>query len=194
MESSKRLKTFLSCITLGPLLGFLLTSLWFAGGNTFWKQIDYFPFPVEKILNLQPYGNEFWVATVDDDIYHVLYPCEGAETCWEKVDTVPDVAPSDKYVISDNTCANDYFAYPLSHPIKTCISSTTFAKASQKDSVTTIENSWRVALALTDDDQLWIWQKPWNFPDRVLAYKVFFTFIGLSMGLIIDTLLVRKSK
>ena len=194
MESSKRLKIFLFCIILGPLLGFLLTSFWFAGGNTFWKQVDYFPFPVEKILALQPYGNGFWVMTVDNDVYRVLYPCEGTEACWQQDDAVPDVAPSDKYVVSDNKCENDYFEYPLSRKIKTCISSTTFAKASSESSANTVDNPWRVSLALTDENELWIWQKPWNFANRVLAFKVFFTFIGLSIGLIIDTLIVRKSQ
>lgn len=190
MNSSKRLKIFISCIVLGPLLGYLLTSLWFAGGNTFWKPIDYFPLPVEKVLTLQPYGNEFWVTTADNETYHILYPCEGAEACWEQVDEVPDVAPSDKYVVSEGKCENDYLAYPLSHPIKTCISSTTFTKASTKSE----ENPWRVSLALTTDNKLWIWQNPWDFPNKVIAYKVFFTFLGLSIGLMLDTILTRKIK
>ena len=194
MESSKRLITFLLCITLGPLLGFLLTSFWFTGGNTFWKQVDYFPYPIENILALQPYGNEFWVTTADNTTYHILYPCEGADACWEQVDTIPDAAPSDEYIVSDNKCENDYFAYPLSRPIKTCISSTTFAKTSTETSTKADKNPWRVSLALTDDNELWIWQNPWDFANRVLAFKVFFTFIGLSIGLIVDTLLVRKVK
>lgn len=194
MESSKRLITFLLCIILGPLLGFLLTSLWFAGGNTVWKQVDYFPYPVENILALQPYGNEFWVTTAENETYHILYPCEGSDACWEQVDEVPEVAPSDKYVVSNNKCENDYFEYPLSRKIKTCISSTTFPKASSENSANTVDNPWRVSLALTDDSELWIWQKPWNFANRVLAFKVFFTFIGLSIGLIVDTLVVRKTK
>lgn len=194
MNSSKRLITFAGCITLGPLLGFLLTSFWFMGGGTFWKQVDYFPFPVEKILTLQPYGNEFWVTTADNDTYHILYPCEGTETCWEKVDTVPDVAPSDEYIASDNKCANRYFVYPLSRKIKTCITSAIFAKAPQQGSANTVENPWVVSLALTDNNELWIWQKPWDFPNTILAYKVFITFIGLSIGLIVDTVIARKIK
>jgi hypothetical protein len=194
MESSKRLKIFLSCITLGPLLGFLLTSFWFAGGSAFWKQVDYFPYPVENILALQPYGNEFWVTTAENETYHILYPCAEAGACWEQVDEVPDVAPSDEYIVSEGKCENDYFAYPLSRPIKTCISSTTFPKASSETSTNTVDNPWRVLLVLTADNKLWIWQKPWNFANRVLAFKVFFTFIGLSIGLIVDTLLVRKIK
>ena len=194
MESSKRLITFLLCITLGPLLGFLLTSLWFAGGNTLWKQVDYFPYPVENILTLQPYGNEFWVTTAENETYHILYPCEGMGACWEQVDEVPDMAPSDEYIVSDNKCENDYLAYPLSRQIKTCISSTTFPNASSESSANTVDNPWRVSLALTTDSELWIWQKPWNFANRVLAFKIFFTFIGLSIGLIVDTLLVRKPK
>ena len=173
MESSKRLITFLLCIILGPLLGFLLTSLWFAGGNTFWKQVDYFPYPVENILTLQPYGNEFWVTTAENETYHILYPCEGTDACWEQVDTVPDVAPSDEYIVSDNKCENDYFAYPLSRQIKTCISSTTFAEASTEGSAKTDKNPWRVSLALTADNELWIWQNPWDFPNMSLLSKFF---------------------
>ena len=194
MESSKRLVTFLCCITIGPLLGFLLTSFWFAGGGTFWKQIDYFPYPVETILTLQPYGNEFWVTTTDNDIYHVLYPCLGTEACWQKDDIIPDVVPSDKYIVSDGKCTTDYFIYPLFRGIKTCVTSTEFAETPQTASVNSVTNPWRVSLALTDDNTLWIWQKPWNFPDRVLAYKVFFTFLGLLMGWIVDSLLTRRIK
>ena len=193
MNSSKRLVTFLICIIIGPLLSFFLTSFWFAGGGTFWKQIDYFPYPVEKILTLQPYGNEFWVTTTDNDIYHVLYPCEGTDTCWQKDDAVPDVVPSDNYVVSDNKCVTDYFIYPLlRHKITACVTSTEFAETPRGASVNSVTNPWRVSLALTDDNTLWIWQKPWNFPNRVLGYKVFFTFIGLSLGWIVDTVLERK--
>ncbi|MBK8783374.1 MAG: hypothetical protein IPO22_16575 [Anaerolineales bacterium] len=193
MESSKRLKIFLSCITLGPLLGFLLTSLWFAGGNTVWKQVDYFPYPVESILTLQPYGNEFWVTTAENETYHILYPCEGTDACWEPVDTVPDVAPSDKYTVSDNKCESDYFITPLFRTIKTCVSSTIFAEASSDGTANTGENPWRVSLAVTSDNELWIWQNPWDFANRVIAFQVFFTFIGLSIGLIVDTLVTRKT-
>lgn len=192
MNSSKRLITLLSCAIFGPLIGFLLTSFWFAGGGTFWKPIDYFPYPVEKIINLQPYGNEFWVTTTDNTTYHVLYPCQGTEGCWQEDNEVPDLVPSDKYVASDNKCESDYFIYPLFHKIKSCVTSTIFAKAPQGSSTNTIANPWRVSLALTDDNTLWIWQKTWNFPNRVLAYKVFFTALGLLIGLMVDTLLAKK--
>lgn len=194
MNSSKRLLTLLSCVILGPLLGFLLTSLWFAGGGTFWKQIEYFPFPVETILTLQPYGNEFWVTTADNTTYHILYPCEGTDACWQQDDTVPDVVPSDEYIVSDNKCVNKYFVYPLSRKIKTCVTSTMFAKNPMPGSANTADNPWRVSLALTEDNALWIWQKPWNFANRVLAFKIFFTFVGLAIGLIMDTVLARKIK
>ena len=155
--------------------------------------MDYFPYPVESILALQPYGNEFWVTAAKNETYHILYPCEGSDACWEQVGEVPDIAPSDKYVVSDKKCENDYLAYPLSRPIKTCISSTTFPKASSESSANTADNPWRVSLALTADNELCIWQNPWDFPNRVIAFKVFFTFIGLSIGLIVDTLLTRKT-
>jgi len=91
MESSKRLKIFLACITLGPLFGYLLTSFWFAGGGTFWQPIDYFPHPVATILNLQPYGNEFWVTTTDGVTYHILYPCQEAAGCWQEDEEVTEI-------------------------------------------------------------------------------------------------------
>ena len=195
MTSSKRLTIFLICIAVGPLLGFLLTSFWFAGGGTFWEQVAYFPYPVAKILALQPYGNEFWVETTDGDVYHILYPCEGAETCWQIDETVPDVVPSDSYVIGENKCVSDYFIYPLfGHKITACVTSTEFTEAPKGSSINSASNPWRVSLALTNDNQLWIWQKPWNFPNRVLAYKVFFTFLGLLLGSMVDTLLTRNIK
>lgn len=195
MESSKRLKIFLACITLGPLFGYLLTSFWFAGGGTFWQPIDYFPHPVETILNLQPYGNEFWVTTTDGATYHILYPCQEAAGCWQEDEAVSDLVPSDAYVVSEGRCESDYFLYPLfQQEIKSCVTSTIFAETPQGSSISTIASPWRVSLALTEDKKLWIWQKPWSFPDRVLAFKVFFTALGLLAGTMVDTLLTRRYK
>ena len=62
---------YLTCLALGPILGFLLSGLWAEGANTFWKKIDYFPLPVEKIASMQRSGNEFWVQADDNAIYHI---------------------------------------------------------------------------------------------------------------------------
>ena len=192
MNSKKRLFILLSYIIFGSLAGFLLSNFWFMGGNTFWQPVDYFPQPVEQVLGMQPYGNEFWVMAADKNTYHILYPCLGTDPCWEQVDEVPAVAPSDTTTAGEGQCLNDYFVYPLFRKIKTCLTSTVFAENTPGSTSKSAGTPWVVSLALTDANQLWVWQKPWDFSSRILAFNIFLTFLGLLIGLIADTRFAGK--
>lgn len=192
MNTKKRFFILLGFIIAGPLAGYLLTTLWFMGGGSFWKPIDYFPQPVTEIIALQPYGNEFWVTAADGLTYRILYPCAENDTCWETAETVPAIAPSDKLTTGSGQCENDYFLYPLSETIRTCVTSTTLAKNPLADATKTAGTPWVVSLAVTDTNTLWIWQKPWDFTSTINIFKFFFAAIGLAIGLLADTLFAGK--
>jgi hypothetical protein len=73
---AKQLLALFGPIVLGPIFGCWLSGFWAQGGNTFWKLIDYFPFPVENVWIMEPFGDEFWVRSNDNEIYHIVFPCE----------------------------------------------------------------------------------------------------------------------
>jgi hypothetical protein len=173
---AKRVLAFLMCMIFAPLSGCLLGNFWVTGGNIFWEPIHYFPFPVEDILLLEPFGDEFWVQAVDNKLYHIVYPCESGQGCWDQVDVVPekDLSYTDvDYRVTEKLCRNDSIAYPLFRKIKICITS-----------IVPNESPWTVSLALTEDQDLWIWQKPWDSPYNVFAKIVGTIFFGAIFGLV----------
>lgn len=184
MKSAKRILAFLISIILLPVFGCLLSVFWFSGGNIFWKQINYFPLPVEKVLAMEPFGREFWVQANDNEIYHIVYPCENKQECWEKVETPPQVDVSFvDYKVTERTCQNTSIKYPLFHKIRSCITS-----------VVPNESPWIVSLALTEGHQLWIWQKPWDSPYNVLMYMFVAVICAIFLGLFLGIFLVGKVK
>ena len=169
-------------IILATIAGCLLSVFWAEGGNTFWKPIDYFPFPVENVLLMEPFGGEFWVKSNDDKIYHIVYPCEIGQDCWDQTEVVPEIDLSYiDYEITKNTCENDSIAYPLVRKIRSCITS-----------IVPNESPWMVSLALTEDQKLWIWQKPWESPYNVLVDMLGVTFISAILGFGIGVFWVWK--
>jgi hypothetical protein len=174
---AKQWLVLLGSIVLTPILGCLLSAYWAEGGNTFWKSINYFPLPVESILLMKPFGDEFWVRADDNKIYHMMYPCENDQQCWNQTDVVPEINLFDiDYKVTENACENDSIAYPLLRKIRSCVTS-----------IVPNESPWIVSLAVTEDQRLWIWQKPWESPYNVLAgmvgVLVVSPFIGLFLGL-----------
>ena len=166
-------------------MGFLLSALWAEGANTFWKQIDYFPLPVEQIVSAPPSGDGFWVEASDNTVYHVLYPCEEDQICWRKTDNVPPVEEEEypgSYKVSYNRCENSSFVYPLFHEIKMCVTSTVLAP----------DPYYRVSLALTSDGRLWIWEKPMVDPFTILFQMMFSTLAGGIIGFLVGLFLVWK--
>ena len=177
LKIAKKVLAFLVCIIFAPVSGCLLSNFWVTGGNIFWKPINYFPFPVEDILLLEPFGNEFWVKATDNKMYHIVYPCESGQGCWGQVNVLPekDLSYTDiDYRITENSCENDSIAYPLFRNIKSCITS-----------IVPNESPWKVSLALTEDQNLWIWQKPWDSPYNVLAKIVGAIFLSAIFGLVV---------
>ena len=172
----KKFFIFLVCSFLGSILGFSLFAFWYSGGNTFWKPINYFPYPVQNILALQGFGKEFWVETKDNEIYQIIYPCLNDQTCWIKVDNIPSL-PEEvtvAYKVSDNKCDNGNFVYPLPHPIRICLTSMVLA-----------EVPWITSLALTDNHQLWIWDKPWFSQGTQLFNFVLSIALGAMIGILL---------
>ena len=184
MKPARKILVFLAPIVFFPTLGCLLSGFWFSGGNVFWKQVNYFPLPVENVLAMEPFGKEFWVKSNDNQIYHIVYPCKNGQGCWNKVDTVTQVDLSFvDYKVTEDTCQNDLIKYPLFRTIKSCITS-----------IVPNESPWIVSLVLTEDHQLWVWQKPWDSPYNVLSY-MFIVVIGtIFLGLFIGIFLVWKVK
>ena len=184
MKSAKKILAFLASIILFPILGCVLSGFWFSGGNIFWKPINYFPLPVENILAMEPFGKEFWVQSNDTKVYHIVYPCESGQDCWNTVDTVPQVDLSFvDYKVTEDTCQNNSIKYPLFRKIRSCITS-----------IVPNESPWMVSLVLTEDHRLWIWQKPWDSPYNVLMYIVFSVIGGAILGLFIGVFLMWKVK
>jgi len=172
---------YLSCLALGPILGFYLSGLWAEGANTFWKQINYFPLRVEKIASMESSGDEFWVEASDNALYHILYPCEEDQVCWEKAENIPAVEQYEgSYKVSYNQCENSSFVYPLFHEIAMCITSTVLAPDAYH----------RVSLVLTSDGRLWIWEKPMVDPFTIMIQMMFSTVVGAIFGFLIGLFLV----
>jgi len=147
---AKQLLVLFGSIILAPIFGCLLSGFWAQSGNTFWKPIDYFLLPVEDVLLMEPFGREFWVKSNDNKIYHIVYPCDNGQVCWNGIDVVleSDLLLFD-YKVTENACENHSIAYPLFRKIRSCITS-----------IVPNESPWMVSLALTEDHKLWIWQKP----------------------------------
>jgi hypothetical protein len=160
---------------LSPIFGCLLSGLWAEGGNTFWKRIDYFPLPAEKLDSMQPSVNEFWVEANGGTTYHIRYPCERNQQCWDETNNIAIIEEyTGFYEVSYNQCENDSFVYPLFHKIKMCITSTVLAP----------DAYYRASLALTSDGDLWIWEKPMIDPFSVMIQMIVCTVIGGVVGVI----------
>lgn len=184
-KNIKHVLIILCFLILGSILSCGLSVLWYSGANTFWKRIDYFPYPVKKIIALKPFGKEFWVETIENEIYQITYPCLEVGICWKRSENVPS-DPTDgqfiDYKVSNDRCKNNNFVYPLPHVIKMCVTSVVFGEA-----------LWTTSLALTNNDKLWIWNKAWIPPDTMLLSIVASTIFGLIIGLLVGLFLIQKS-
>jgi ABC-type phosphate/phosphonate transport system permease subunit len=177
----KKFLFFLGCFLLGPVLGWASSLFWFNGANTFWRQIDYFPLPVEKIIQLA--GNEFWVEANNGALYHIAYPCNGDQLCWNETNTIPAIVEyPGSYKLSYDRCENKDFVYPLFHTIKMCITSTVLAPDAYS----------RTSLALTSDNTLWVWEKQMVDPFTILLGMMFSTAVGTLIGLFLGLFLAWR--
>ncbi len=178
----KKVGIFLLFLILGPIFGCILSGFWYSGANTFWKPIDYFPFAVNKLVAMKPFGKEFWVETNENEIYKITYPCLNGQTCWEKSADVPSDPTQGMivgYKVSNNKCETDNFVYTLFYAIKTCV--TIFVPQ---------ESPWTTSLALTENNKLWIWDKPWESPYTALSAIASCVVIGIIIGLFVGILLL----
>ncbi len=182
----KKILIFLCCLILVPVLGCLLSVFWYSGANTFWKPIDYFPYPVQKIIAVKPFGKEFWVETSENAIYKITYPCAKNQTCWTKTDSVPtdlsDGLPNPiEYKLNNDKCENDNFIYPLFRKIRMCMTT-----------IVHHESLWTTSLALTDNGSLWIWNKPWDSPYNELSGVIFVIVLSVLFGIITSIIWNQK--
>ena len=170
---------------LGPIFGCLSSIFWHEGANTFWKPIDYFPYPVKTIIVMKPIGREFWVESAESEIYQVTYPCSEDQICWIKTDIVPsDISVLDRepidYNISNDKCENNNFMYPIFHKITMCITSAVHAP----------DATHTVSLALTNNNKLWIWDQDYEDPFSILIKMQIATITGGLIGYLTGILIV----
>ena|SRR5215216_2743766 len=171
----KQVLIILCFLTFGPSLGCGSSILWHSGANTFWRPIDYFPYPVKNLIATRLHGKEIWVKTTENEIYEIKYPCLENQICWIKRNNIPPDLSEEPYIIykvSNNKCENDNFLYPLFHKIRTCITSIDHAP----------DATWTVSLALTTINKLWIWDSPWEAPDTEMLNMAISTFVGTAIG------------
>lgn len=183
----KKTLIFISCLILGSVFGCLFSIFLNAGGNTFWKPIDYFPHPVEQIIAMKAFGGEFWVETTDNDVYQITYPCPSKQDCWELSDEIPtDLTEGEFWVdflASNNKCENHNFVYPLFDKINSCYTS-----------VVNAESFYTTSLALTNKNKLWIWNKPWKTPNTTFTFFIQATIVGAIIGIFVGLFLTERSK
>jgi hypothetical protein len=178
-------------IILGGVLSIPLYSL---STTVLWKRIDYFPFPVNQLLALKPFGKEFLVVTSTNEIYKISYPCLEGQQCWEKSDYIPSLIEGEyfddesygyiEYSIGEGECDTDHKITPLfGKKIAMCITSVAIA-----------ESFYIVSLVLTDTQELWIWDKPWVSPYTLMNNIFMSLCLGSSIGFSIGLLLVIRTK
>jgi len=169
----------LLCTILGPILGCFLSGTWHEGANTFWKPIDYFPYPVKAIIVMKPIGREIWIESIENEIYQIIYPCSKDKICWLKADAIPSDAstlaetPVD-YNFSMDKCENSRFMYPLFHKITMCITSAVHAP----------DATHTVSLPLTSDNKLWVWDQDYEDPFSIMISLILSTIGGGLVGYI----------
>ena len=187
----KKLLIFISCLVLGPVLGCFLSDTWHEGANTFWKQIDYFPYPVKNLIITRQQGREIWIETTENDTYQITYPCSKNQTCWMQKDNIPPDLPEEPYIIykvGKNKCENDNIFYPLLSKIEKCITSIDHAA----------DATWTTSVALTTNNKLWIWDQPYEDPFSVIinmfSVVIVSTIIGFFTGIFFLVFNPKKRK
>jgi hypothetical protein len=183
----KQILVILFSLALGPVLGCLLGGLWYSGANTFWEQIDYFPYPVKTIIATRHHAREIWVETINRDIYQIAYPCLENQTCWIKQDNIPtdlSEGPHIIYNLSNNKCENNNFVYPLFNKIESCITLIEHAA----------DATWTTSLVLSENNKLWIWDSSYESPYTVLTNIVVLVIVGAVIGLFTTILWIIRSR
>ena len=169
---------------LGIVFGSMVYSYRSQSANTSWQPIDYFPFPVTKILGIRPMGKEFWVESDQHLIYKITYPCLKSVSCWQRVDHVPSDLAGKEYVlynVQSGGCKNDRIVLPLPWKIDTCTTSTTLGG----------ESAWVVSVALVHN-KLWIWNQPWTSPYDGMSASLVAPVTGAVLGIFVGIAIVER--
>lgn len=149
-----------------------------------WQRLDYFPHPVEKLLAVKPFGWEISIETEVGDIYKIVYPCLENQDCWELSSGFPVLEVEWYFDNEINQFVSYYVRYGecerynnlvgvFRGEIHTCITSVAMA-----------ESFYVVALVLTEENELWIWEKPWVSPYDQMRDFASMLCIGALLGLL----------
>ena len=182
-----RFHKILIVVTSIVLGGFLMNQIRSYSERTTWERIDYFPFPIENLLVVKPFGKEFWIETKENFTYRIIYPCLEGETCWGASDDVPTNPLNGDYIDEEiheylhydkreGSCG-EYNDSSFPGKIKTCITSTALA-----------ESFYVFSLVLTDKNELWVWDNPWESPYTVMENIATSVCVGGFIGFIVSLL------
>lgn len=183
-------KIFVVLITI-ILGGIISNQIRFYRDRTVWQRLDYFPLPVENLIVLKPFGEEFWVEAKDGETYKIIYPCSEERACWEKSNDIPPSPPNGDYTDEDiheylfydkseGVCIDRFNISPFLGRSKNCI--TFVAKA---------ESFYVFSLALDDKNGLWVWDNPWQSPYYVMGGMFSAILRGSLIGLVVGLLLIQ---
>jgi len=179
-------KPFLTGVAIGVCLGAIAGFLFPLNLFQYWKRLDYFPYPVTKIVNV--WGNKIWVEGLSGKPFVLDYPCD-KESCWQE--TKPQESLFDRsglgplYNLQVNeTCRFENITYPLFRKIKMC-AGTNYPVA---DTI-----SW-VYLALTENGEIWAWQGGSIVPPFCFLFPPAFAFLGIIPGSVLGLFLIGSEK
>jgi hypothetical protein len=185
MNSVKKFIIVLVTIFLGGIAGIFF---WFYSERTIWHRLEYFPYPVEDLIYLKPFGKEFWVEGLDGEIFKITYPCLENKDCWETSTDVPPVPNNGMYVDED---VHEYINYSKSND-GTCKSNSSLFPGILLSCISSTagnESLYIFLLGLNDKNELWVWDQPWESPyntiEKVQSSICLGSLAGLFMGLIL---------
>lgn len=166
-------------IAIGVGLGCIAGILSYFGLLQYWEKIDYFPYPVEKIIYINVWGSTIWVETKDDGMFTLNHPCI-KDPCWKKSETAPDYSDRSGFggffdmQVSEN-CTFKEFTYPLFFKPKTCVGT----------NIPFADFIYHKYLALTNDGEIWVWNSGGRTVLTFFLVPPLFAAIGLFPGLIL---------
>jgi hypothetical protein len=169
-------------VCIGAIAGFLFP----INLLQYWKRLTYFPYPVEKIINV--WGDKIWVETEEGNSFVLIYPCD-EKLCWRETKLPTNLfnrsgfGPSYDLQITD-TCKFEHLTYPLFRRTKMCVG-TNYPVA---DTI-----SW-IYLALTENGEIWAWQGGFIIPPACFFFPFAFAIIGIFPGLAIGSVLIGMEK
>jgi hypothetical protein len=149
-----------------------------AGQLTYWKRIEYFPYPVQRVVYISPFGGTLWVETDRKEFFEVRIPCNDG-SCWTKLAALPEdprTGWGDYFALEENIdCRFDRFTWPPPVPVKSCI-------GGYYAVVDTYE--W-LFLAITPSGKVWAWRSGTAGILGAFIIPVWFAVLGATPGAVL---------